>query len=64
MLAREVPLELVETPTGTPVFDWVVPREWKLRGAWIEGPGGERIVDVADSPLHVLGYSVPVDAVV
>ena len=63
VLAREVPLELVETPTGTPVFDWAAPREWKLRGAWIEGPGGERIVDAADSPLHVLGYSTPVDAV-
>ncbi len=63
VLAREVPLELVETPTGTPIFDWVAPREWKLRGAWIEGPSGERIVDAADSPLHVLGYSVPVDAV-
>ena len=62
-LARELPLEIVETPTGTPVFDWVVPREWKLRGAWIDGPDG-RVVDAADSPLHVLGYSTPVDAVV
>jgi aminopeptidase-like protein len=63
VLARELPLEIVETPSGTPVFDWVVPREWNLRRAWIEGPNGERIVDTADSPLHVLGYSVPVDTV-
>ena len=62
-LARELPLEIVETPTGTPVFDWVVPREWNLHGAWIDGPDG-RVVDAADSPLHVLGYSTPVDAVV
>src|SRR6185437_7424745 len=64
VLAREIPLELVETPTGAPVFDWAVPREWKLRGAWIDGPDGKRVVDAADSPLHVLGYSTPVDAVV
>ena len=64
VLARDIPLEVVETPSGTPVFDWTVPREWNLRGAWIDGPDGTRIVDVADSPLHVLGYSVPVDAVV
>lgn len=64
VLARETPLDVVETPTGTPVFDWTVPREWNLRRAWIEGPDGRRIVDTADSPLHVLGYSVPVDAVV
>jgi len=64
VLAREVPLETVETPSGTKVFDWVVPREWNLRSAWIDGPDGSRVVDVADSPLHVLGYSVPVEAVV
>jgi aminopeptidase-like protein len=60
VLQREAPLELVETPSGTPVFDWTVPREWRLRGAWIDGPDG-RVVDAADSPLHVLGYSTPVD---
>ena len=64
VLGREIPLEVVETPSGTQVFDWTVPREWNLRGAWIEGPDGARVVDTADSPLHVLGYSIPVDAVV
>jgi aminopeptidase-like protein len=64
VLGREIPLEIVETPSGTPVFDWTVPHEWNLRGAWIEGPDGTRVVDAADSPLYVLGYSIPVDAVV
>ncbi len=64
VLARDVPLEVIETPSGTPVFDWTVPREWNLRRAWIEAPDGSRVVDTADSPLHVLGYSTPVDAVV
>src|SRR5207249_2292177 len=63
VLGREVPLEIVETPSGSPVFDWTVPREWNVREAWIEGPSGARVVDVADSSLHLLGYSVPVDAV-
>ena len=63
-LGRDLPLEMVETPSGTPVFDWVVPREWNLRGAWIEGPAGSRVVDVADSALHILGYSRPIDAIV
>ncbi len=62
VLGRDVPLEIVETPTGTTVFDWTVPREWTIREAWIEGPDGERVVDFADSSLHVLGYSRPVDA--
>ena len=41
-----------------------MPREWNVHSAWIEDAHGNRIVDFADSPLHVLGYSVPVDDVV
>ena len=64
VLAQELPLEIVETLSGTQVFDWVVPREWTIRGGWIDGPDGERVVDFADSSLHVLGYSVAVDATI
>lgn len=61
VLARDLELEVVETPTGTEVFDWTVPREWNLREAWIEAPDGARVLDSADSSLHVVGYSLPVD---
>jgi len=61
-IARTLPLELVETPTGTEIFDWTVPREWNVREAWIETPDGRRIADFSRSNLHLLGYSVPVDA--
>ncbi len=61
VLGRDVPLEIVEVPSGERVFDWVVPREWTIRGGWIEAPDGRRVVDFADSTLHVLGYSTPVD---
>lgn len=61
-LAREVPLELVETPSGTQVFDWTLPPEWNIRDAWIEGPDGQRVLELADNTLHVLGYSTPLRA--
>ena len=64
VIGRDLPLDIVELPTGTRVFDWTLPREWNVRAAWVEGPDGRRIIDVADSPLHLLGYSVPVDTVV
>jgi aminopeptidase-like protein len=60
-IAEDVPLETVELPTGTRVFDWTLPREWNVGEAWVEAPDGRRVIDVADSSLHLLGYSVPVD---
>lgn len=62
ILARELPLELHEVPTGTPVFDWSVPREWNLREAWIACPDGRRVVDARASNLHVVSYSTPIRA--
>lgn len=59
-LQARVPLQLHEVPTGTPVFDWTVPREWNIREAWIKNSRGETIVDFRQSSLHVLNYSVPV----
>jgi aminopeptidase-like protein len=61
-VAERIPLQIHEVPTGTQVFDWTVPKEWNVRGAWIAGPGGERVVDFADHNLHLVGYSVPVAA--
>lgn len=55
-----VPFEVREVPSGTPVLDWTVPREWNVRAAYLVGPGGSRVADVADNALHLLGYSVPV----
>ena len=59
-IARRIPLDVHELPTGTPVLDWTVPREWNPREAWIRDPSGRRVVDFAGHNLHVVGYSVPV----
>lgn len=63
-LLREVvpQLEQREVATGTPAFDWQVPREWNVTRAFIEAPDGRRLADFAESNLHLLQYSVPIDA--
>src|SRR5919199_3110426 len=46
--------------TGEQVFDWIIPREWVLRDAWIRDPAGRPVVSLANSNLHVVSHSTPV----
>lgn len=54
-------LKVYSVPSGTPVFDWTVPKEWRIREAYIEDEQHNKIVDMQELNLHVLGYSAPVD---
>ena len=59
-IGERIPLDIVQVPSGTPVFDWTVPREWNIRDAYVKGPDGTRVVDFQKFNLHVLNYSSPV----
>lgn len=65
ILCEEVPdIKVYEVPSGTPVFDWVVPKEWNIRGGGIYRCNGEKVIDFEDSNLHIIGYSTPIHDIV
>ena len=57
-------LKILEVPSGQKVFDWKIPKEWSVREAWIEAPDGRRFCDFNTNNLHLVGYSVGIDATV
>jgi aminopeptidase-like protein len=59
LVKQHIPLQIHEVPSGTPVFDWTVPREWNIIDAYIANKQGERVIDFQKSNLHVLNYSIP-----
>jgi len=61
-VARLIPLEVSEVPSGTPVFDWEIPREWDIRDAYVADSSGRRVIDFRAHNLHVLSYSTPIRA--
>jgi aminopeptidase-like protein len=60
VIARQIPITRTDIPTGTPVLDWEVPREWNIRDAYVADADGRRVIDFRKSNLHVVNYSVPV----
>ena len=57
-LGERVPLRITEVASGTPVLDWTVPKEWRVREAYVAKEDGTRVVDWADGALHLVQYSV------
>lgn len=62
LIQSRIPLQINEVSSGTQVFDWVIPKEWNIRDAYIKGPNGEKVADFQKSSLYVLNYSTPVHA--
>ena len=50
-----------EVPSGSKAFDWTVPREWKIRDAWIKNSQGKKVLDFQETNLRVVGYSLPLN---
>ncbi len=52
-------LKVYDVPSGTEVFDWIIPKEWHVNEAWIKTPSGKKICNFNENNLHLVGYSIP-----
>ena len=51
--------EKKSVPSGSKVFDWSIPDEWNVNDAYVKNKHGEKIIDLNDSNIHLMSYSVP-----
>ena len=50
-------LKMKSVKSGEKFFDWSIPKEWKVKEAYIINPEGKKICDFTDNNLHLVGYS-------
>lgn len=64
ILKEVIPFKYIDIESGSKVFDWTVPEEWKVTEAYIIDPEGEKILDYKDNNLHILNYSSPIEGLI
>ena len=63
-LAEEVPMQIHAYPTGQTCWTWRIPEKWTCQAAYLETLDGQRLIDYAEHPLHVVSYSLPFEGTV
>ena len=58
-IRKLLPMTIHEYPSGQPCWTWTIPEAWECDDAWLETLDGEKLLDKADHPLHVISYSLP-----
>ncbi len=53
-------LQIKSFPSNKKVFDWVIPKEWEIKDAFIITPEKKKICELKKNFLNVVSYSKPI----
>ncbi len=59
IIRERLPIEITQFASGTKVFDWRIPKAFKVKSAYVEAPDGTRPIDFEKCNYHVWNYSQP-----
>tara|TARA_B100001057_G_C22856343_1_gene952828 strand:+ start:71 stop:1357 length:1287 start_codon:yes stop_codon:yes gene_type:complete len=57
-------LKIKNFKSGTKCFDWVVPKEWIIKDAYLEHQSGKRFCEIKQNNLHIVQYSKPINKII
>jgi aminopeptidase-like protein len=60
-LGASISYDIERFAPGESAWTWRVPKRWVVHEAYLEIEGGERVLDFAQNPLHLVSYSDSVD---
>tara|TARA_X000000950_G_scaffold286150_1_gene394187 strand:- start:6073 stop:7353 length:1281 start_codon:yes stop_codon:yes gene_type:complete len=52
--------KIIKFKTGKKVFDWIIPKVWNVKDAYIEHSSGKKYAEFSKNNLHLVNYSIPV----
>ena len=64
ILSRYIPFDVGRIPSGSQVFDWVIPQEWNIDEGYLIDPDGKKVLDFKVNNLSVVNYSRTIDKLI
>mgnify|MGYP001164002888 FL=1 len=64
LIKNHIPLKIKSVKSGYKAYDWTVPKEWKIKDAYVKDQKGHKVIDFKDNNLHLVGYSTAINKTV
>ncbi len=64
IISKEIPIKIHNYKSGTKCYDWIIPKEWEIKEAYIKSiKSNRKLLDLNDNCMHVINYSYSINKV-